>query len=165
MRVIDAFQVADWPAVAEIYGQGIATGNATFETQIPTWEKWDAAHRTDCRLVARQQGRVIAWAALSPVSARAVYAGVAEESIYVGQEARGRGVGKELLLALIAASEQAGVWTLQGVIHADNAASITLHSQCGFRMVGRRERIGKLHGVWKDTVIMERRSQIVGIDG
>jgi phosphinothricin acetyltransferase len=153
---------ADWPAVARIYAEGIATGTATFETAVPTWEAWDAAHVAAARLVAELDGAVVAWAALTPVSGRCVYAGVAEVSVYVGAEARGRGVGRRLLTALVEASEEAGFWTLQAGIFARNAASIALHERCGFRMVGVRERIGALRGEWLDTVLMERRSAAVG---
>jgi phosphinothricin acetyltransferase len=161
--VIEPMQAADWEAVRAIYAEGIATGHATFETETPPWERWDAAHRRDCRLVARVGGEVVAWAALSPVSSRAVYAGVAEESIYVAAAARGKGIGKRLLSALVEASEHAGVWMLQMSTFPENAVSIHLHEACGFRVVGRRERIGKMNGVWRDTVFMERRSQKVGV--
>src|SRR4051794_33294843 len=143
---------ADWPQVRAIYLEGIATGNATFETDAPSWEAWDAGHLTVGRLVARGDGRVLGWAALSPVSKRACYAGVAEASVYVGASARGRGVGRALLVRLIEESEAAGIWTLQGAAFAENAASLRLQSACGFRVVGRRERIGRLGGVWRDTV-------------
>ncbi len=161
--VIDAMQPGDWPAVEAIYREGIATGLATFETETPSWERWDAAHRPDCRLVVRAGERVLGWAALSPVSDRCVYAGVAENSIYIAAAARGQGIGKALLRALVEASEAAGVWTLQTGIFPENAASLALHQACGFRIVGIRERIGQLHGVWKDVVFLERRSRVVGI--
>ncbi|WP_374689011.1 N-acetyltransferase family protein, partial [Promineifilum sp.] len=147
----------DWPAVRAIYEEGIATGQATFETVAPDWPVWDAAHRPDCRLAARQEGRVVGWAALSPVSARAVYRGVAEVSVYVAAAARGRGVGRALLAALVEASEAAGVWTLQASIFPENEASVALHVACGFRVIGRRERPAQLHGVWRDTLLVERR--------
>jgi phosphoribosylanthranilate isomerase len=154
-----ALTAADWPEVAAIYQHGIDSGNATFETQLPTWERWDAGHRADCRLVAVDaDGALVGWAALSPVSARAAYAGVAEISIYIAGAAQGRGVGRALLWALIAEAERAGVWMLQAVIHQDNAASIALHQRCGLRMVGYRERIAQHHGVWKNTVLLERRA-------
>jgi L-amino acid N-acyltransferase YncA len=152
----------DWPAVREIYGEGIATGNATFETELPNWKKWDSGHRQDCRLVANGN-RILGWAALSAVSARRVYAGVAEVSVYVSASARGNGVGKTLLKALIENSECSGVWTLQAGIFPENVASIALHKSLGFREVGIRHRIGKLGDVWRDTVLLERRSSIVGI--
>jgi L-amino acid N-acyltransferase YncA len=158
---IDEMQAADWPQVAAIYQAGMDTGNATFETTVPAWKKWNAAHRPDCRLVVRNGDQVLGWAALSPVSTRAVYAGVAEESIYIAAAARGQGVGKALLGALIAASEQVGIWTLQTGIFPENVPSIGLHRACGFREVGIRERLGQRYGVWHDVVLMERRSQIV----
>jgi len=161
MMRIEPLQPQDWPAVRDIYAQGIATGNATFETQVPEWDVWDANHLPYCRFVAREGDRVIGWAALSPVSRRAVYAGVAEVSVYVATAARGRGVGKALLRALIAAAEDAGIWTLQGSIFSENIASLALHQACGFRVVGRRERIGQINGVWRDTILVERRSQKV----
>ena len=153
-----------WPAVREIYGQGIATGNATFEMELPDWQKWDSSHRKDCRLVAVEtsdQQNLLGWAALSPVSSRQVYRGVAEVSVYVGSAARGRGVGTALLQALIREAEAAGVWTLQAGIFPENTASITLHKSCGFREVGVRQKIGILKGVWRDVLLLERRSPIV----
>lgn len=161
--VVDTMTPADWPEVSAIYRDGIASGHATFETVVPEWAVWDAKHRPDCRLVVRRGEQVLGWAALSPVSARPVYAGVAEESIYIAAVARGRGIGKILLAKLVAESEHAGIWTLQTSIFPENVASIVLHKACGFREVGRRERIGQMNGVWRDTVFMERRSQIVGI--
>jgi phosphinothricin acetyltransferase len=159
---IEPMQPSDWPYVVRIYIEGMATGNATFETAAPEWEAWDAAHRSDCRLVARSGGQVIGWTALSPVSKRAVYAGVAEESVYIAESARGQGVGKALLSAVIAASEHASIWTLQTGIFPENVGSIALHKACGFREVGIRERIGQRDGIWRDVVFMERRSKIVG---
>jgi L-amino acid N-acyltransferase YncA len=161
--VIEAMQPGDWPQVEAIYREGIATSLATLETAPPTWERFDGGHRQDCRLVARNGERVLGWAVLSPASARAVYAGVAEVSIYIAEAARGQGIGKALLCALVEASEQAGVWTLQAGIFRENTASIVLHTACGFRVVGVRERLGQLHGVWRDVVLMERRSEIVGV--
>jgi L-amino acid N-acyltransferase YncA len=158
---IEQMKVEAWPAVRVIYAEGIATGNATFETEVPSWEAWNKAHLEQCRLVARTEKRVLGWAALAPVSGRCVYAGVAEVSIYVAALARGRGVGKALLQALIAASEQAGIWTLQAGIFPENEASLRLHRACGFRQVGFRERIGQLAGVWRDVVLMERRSMLI----
>ncbi|NLE53144.1 MAG: N-acetyltransferase [Chloroflexi bacterium] len=160
--VIDALRPDDWPAVEAIYREGIATGMATFETETLPWEQWDAAHRPDCRLVARDGNRVLGWAVLSPVSDRCAYAGVAENSIYIAAAARGQGIGKRLLGALVEASEAAGIWTLQTGIFPENAASLALHQACGFRIVGTRERVGQLHGVWKDVVFLERRSRVVG---
>ena len=152
---------ADGPAVLEIYRQGIATGNATFETETPPWEKWTAAHLPHSRIVARDGTGVLGWAALSAVSGRCVYAGVAEVSIYIAEPERGRGVGRALLEELIRQSEKNGLWTLQAGIFPENRASIGLHKSCGFREVGRRERIGKLGESWRDTVLLERRSKTV----
>ena len=159
---IEAMTAADWPAVAAIYAEGIATGDATFETAPPSWERWDAAHLPDHRLVARDGGEVLAWAALAPVSDRCVYAGVAENSIYVAAAARGRGVGRRLLTALVEQAEQAGIWTVQTGIFPENRASLALHARCGFRVVGVRERLGQLHGRWRDVLLLERRSRVAG---
>lgn len=164
MIEIEAMQPEDWPAVEAIYWEGIATGLATFETETPSWEAWDRSHREDCRLVARRQGVIVGWAALTPVSGRCVYAGVAEVSVYVAAAARGQGVGRALLEALVGASEAAGLWTLQAGILRENVASIALHERCGFRVVGVRERLGQLRGEWRDVTLMERRSQVVSID-
>ncbi|WP_201978998.1 GNAT family N-acetyltransferase [Hymenobacter rubidus] len=154
---------AHWPAVCAIYAEGIATGNATFTTDLPTWADWDAAHLAVCRLVAvDENGAVLGWAALSPVSGRCVYAGVAEVSVYIGEAARGQGVGRALLAALAAESERQGLWTLQAGIFPENAASLRLHEAQGFRQVGRRERIGQMRGQWRDTLLLERRSAVVG---
>ena len=153
----------DWPAVRAIYEEGIATGNGTFETTAPSWDEWNAARLPHSRLVARGE-RVLGWAALSAVSRRPCYAGVAEIGIYVAAAARGRGVGRALLEALIVSAEGHGLWTLQGATLAENAASLALQQRCGFRVVGRRERIGKLAGVWRDTVLTERRSLRTGVD-
>jgi phosphinothricin acetyltransferase len=160
--IITPMQPEDWPDVEEIYRQGIGTGNATFETEPPVWEKWNASHHQHPRLVVREGDNVVAWAALSPVSARRVYAGVAEVSIYVVANARGRGIGKALLLALIEQSELHGIWTLQAGIFPENVSSIALHKSCGFREVGLRERIGKLGNTWRSVVLMERRSAKAG---
>lgn len=154
---------SDWPDVARIYREGIETGDATFETAIPNWSAWDAGHLKDCRLVAEIDLRVAAWAALSAVSKRTVYRGVAEHSIYVSGDARGRGVGSSLLGALVKASEEAGFWTLQTAIFPENKASLSLHSRHGFRVVGTRERLGLHYGRWRDVVLMERRSTKVGL--
>ena len=162
---VGAMLPGDWPEVARIYAEGVATGNATFETAVPPWERWDAAHLPAPRLVARNNdGGLLGWAALSPVSARAVYAGVAEVSVYVAAGARGRGVGRALLEALVRGSEAAGIWTLQAGIFPENEASIRLHLRCGFRLVGTRERIGKLDDRWRDVQFVERRSRVVGLD-
>ena len=158
---IEPLQAEHWDAVARIYAQGIATGNATFETEVPSWEQWDAAHLPEHRLVAFRNGEVAGWAALSPVSDRCVYGGVAEESVYVAEEARGQGVGRELLEALIAGSEAAGIWTIQTGIFPENEASVRLHERVGFRIVGTRERLGKHGGVWRDVLFLERRSPVV----
>ncbi len=161
---IDAMTPADWPAVRGIYEAGIASGHATFETHAPPWEAWDAGHLAVGRLCARAGGEVVGWAALSPVSRRAVYAGVAEVSVYVRPDWHGRGVGSALLAALVAESERAGLWTLQAGIFPENAASLALHAKHGFRVVGRRERIGRHAGVWRDTVQLERRSAVAGAE-
>ena len=150
----------DWPRVAEIYEEGIRTGNATFETGVPAWEAWDAAH-TELRLVAERAGEVVGWAALSPVSDRCCYAGVADESVYVSSRQRGHGVGRALLDVLIPRSEAAGIWTLQAGIFPENKPSLRLHLGCGFRLVGVRERVGRLDGVWRDVLLLERRSAVV----
>ena len=163
--VIAAMTPEDAAAVLAIYANGIATGDATFQTEVPGWEEWDAGHLRTPRLVARDtQGAVLGWCALSPVSRRAVYAGVAEESVYVAPAARGRGVGRALLEAMCRASEEAGIWTLQTGIFPENAASITLHEACGFRVLGVREKIGRHHGRWRDVVFLERRSRRVGFE-
>ncbi len=148
----------DWSFVRAIYEQGIATGDATFETGAPEWAHWDQSHLKACRLVAKKGDRVVGWAALSPVSGRCVYAGVAEVSVYVAESRRGLGVGKKLLQGLVAESELAGFWTLEAGIFPENKASIALHKSCGFRQVGYRERLGRLNGLWRDVILMERRS-------
>jgi phosphinothricin acetyltransferase len=161
---IEPMRMEHWPAVEEIYLQGIATGNATFETECPGWENWNAKHHAHSRLVARSDEQVVGWAALSPVSTRRVYAGVAEVSIYIADAARGNGLGKALLKALIEQSEQNGIWTLQAGIFPDNAASLRLHRSLEFREVGRREKIGQLRGAWRDVILLERRSESTGGD-
>jgi phosphinothricin acetyltransferase len=162
--VIGSMRPQDWDFVRAIYLEGIATGQATFETEAPDWERWDAGHLPQCRLVARNGDGVLGWAALSPVSRREVYAGVAEVSVYVEASARGLGVGGALMRALIEASELHGVWTLQSSIFPENHVSVALHLKHGFREVGRRERIARHHGVWRDTVVLERRSRVAGMD-
>lgn len=147
-----------------IYEEGIATGQATFETEAPSWEQWDSAHLPSGRLVAREGDLVVGWGALSPVSRRQCYAGVAEASVYVGGLARGRGVGRALLEHLIADSEAQGIWTLQGATFPENPASLRLQARCGFRVVGKRERIARMNGVWRDTLLTERRSGKVGVE-
>lgn len=150
-----------WPRVREIYLAGINGGNATFETEVPTWEEWDAKHFDFARLVALLQDDVKAWAALSPVSTRAAYRGVAENSVYVAPDMQGRGLGRLLLQAVILESEANGIWTLQTSIFPENIPSIELHRRCGFREVGYRERISKLNGLWRNTVLLERRSALM----
>lgn len=153
-----------WEAVRDIYLQGIATRNATFQTEAPFWEEWDKSHLADLRLVISQDGVIAGWAALSPVSGRCVYAGVCEVSVYIHKTHRGKGVGTALLQKLIFESEEQNIWTLQAGIFPENTASIALHEKHGFRKIGYREKIGKLDGVWRDTILMERRSKITGID-
>ena len=162
--VIDGLRPEDWERVRAIYLEGIATGHATFETAVPSWEKWDADHLRQPRLVARDGSAILGWAALSPVSGRCVYGGVAEVSVYVGAAARGRGVGRALLLELVRTSEVAGIWTLQAGIFPENESSLALHNRCGFREVGRRERLGKLGATWRDVILLERRSRTIGAD-
>ncbi len=155
----------DWPRVREIYRTGIETGDATFERTVPEWEVWDASRRAEPRLAAVRDGRVVGFAALSPVSKRAVYAGVCEVMVYVADGARGQGIGRLLMEELVRASEAAGVWTLQASVFPENVASILVHERVGFRQVGRREMIGRFHdGRWRDTVLLERRSRVVGVD-
>lgn len=154
----------DWESVRSIYLAGIATGQATFETEPPTREKWSATHLPAPRLVAVSGERIVGWAALSPVSTRAVYAGVAEVSVYVREEMRGRGIGLLLLNALVQESEKQGIWTLQASIFPENTASVLLHTSCGFREVGKRERIAKMNSIWRNTLLFERRSIVVGAD-
>lgn len=153
---------SDWPQVKAIYESGIATGNATFQTSAPGWEEWDNAHVKTCRLVAVENSQVIGWAALTAVSSRCVYAGVGEVSVYIHPDARGKNVGTQLLQALITASEANGFWTLQAGIFPENAVSVKIHEKCGFRLVGRREKIGQMNGVWRDTLLLERRSPVTG---
>lgn len=155
---------SDWPDVRTIYAEGIATGEATFETSVPEWERWDRSHLASCRLVAKSNGATVGWAALSPVSSRKVYEGVAEVSVYVASAARGKGIGRRLLDTLVQASESHGVWTLQASVFPENAASVALHGACGFRIVGKRERIARQNGVWRDTFFLERRSSTAGTE-
>tara|TARA_R110001583_G_scaffold15295_7_gene63091 strand:- start:291 stop:788 length:498 start_codon:yes stop_codon:yes gene_type:complete len=156
-------QSSDWNAVAKIYAEGIATGYATFEKNIPTYESWNNAHLPMCRLVAVKNSNVMGWAALSPVSSRCVYGGVAEVSIYVSEKYKGHGVGSMLINKLISQSEDKGFWTLQSGIFPENESSIALHKKAGFRYIGRREKVGQLNGIWKDNLLFERRSKSVGI--
>lgn len=161
---VDMMLPTDWEQVRTIYLQGIATGLATFEQSAPDWPAWDATRLTAPRLVARKDdGSLAGWAALSPVSSRCVYGGVAEVSVYVAESQRGRGVGLALLNALIEQSETAGLWTLQAGIFPENTASVALHHRCGFRTVGRREKLGQLDGQWRDVLLLERRSPTVGV--
>jgi L-amino acid N-acyltransferase YncA len=159
---IEPMTAAHWPAVRAIYEEGIATGDATFETAAPAWADWDRGHLPGHRLVATRDGRVVGWAALSPVSDRCAYAGVAEASVYVAAAAAGRGVGRALLDRLVAGAEAAGIWTVQAGVFPENRASLALHRRCGFRTVGVRERLGRLDGRWRDVVLLERRSPIIG---
>jgi phosphinothricin acetyltransferase len=159
---IAALGPGDWDDVARIYAEGIATGLATFETEVPSWQVWDDAHLPGHRFIARDDGRAAGWAALAPVSSRCVYAGVAEVSVYVAAAARGRGVGTALLSALVASSEAGGVWTLEAGILPENEASVRMHERCGFRVVGRRERLGRMDGEWRDVLLLERRSRVAG---
>jgi L-amino acid N-acyltransferase YncA len=151
----------DWPAVREIYEQGIAGRNATFETGAPDWDAWDRSHLAGHRLVAVEDERVLGWAALAPVSERCVYQGVAENSVYVDSAAQGRGIGKSLLERLVADAERAGIWTIQTGVFPENEASVALHLRCGFRLVGIRERLGRLDGEWRDVLFLERRSEVI----
>jgi len=153
-----------WEDVKRIYEEGIGTGNATFQTAAPEWEEWNKAHLQTCRLIAVENDKLLGWAALTPVSDRCVYAGVAEVSVYIAEAARGKGMGKQLLQALINESEQHNLWTLQAGIFPENISSIKIHEACGFRIIGKRERIGKMNGIWRDTILLERRSNTVGID-
>ncbi len=155
---------ADWDRVREIYEQGIATGHATFETEAPGWEDWNDAHMASVRLVADVGGQVLGWAALSTVSDRCVYGGVGEVSVYVAEEGRGQGIGTALMSALVDASEGAGIWTLQAGIFPQNEASVRAHEKVGFRTVGKREKLGKMDGQWRDVLLMERRSSVIGQD-
>lgn len=152
-----AMREPDWPEVAAIWAEGIATGHATFETEPPTWEAFDASRRREGRLVASVDSALVGWAALSPVSSRACYLGVVENSVYVASAARGRGVGSQLMEALVDAARAAGIWTIQTSVFPENAASLALHARAGFRVVGRRERIAQLDGVWRDTLFLELR--------
>jgi L-amino acid N-acyltransferase YncA len=153
-----------WEDVKRIYEEGITTGNATFQTEAPDWEEWNDSHLQMCRMVAVENDKLLGWIALTPVSGRCVYAGVAEISVYIAEVARGKGVGKRLLQALVRESEQHNIWTLQAGIFPENISSIKIHESCGFRNIGKRERIGKMNGVWRDTILLERRSNIVGVD-
>ncbi|WP_256621091.1 GNAT family N-acetyltransferase [Flagellimonas taeanensis] len=155
---------SDWEQVSNIYSEGIATGFATFETSAPDYGQWDSSHTEHSRLVAEDNGILLGWAALSPVSSRCVYGGVGEVSIYISSQSRGKGIGQLLMERLIEESEKAGFWTLQSGVFPENTGSIKLHEKMGFRYIGKRERIGKIHGAWKDNLLFERRSSTVGMD-
>jgi L-amino acid N-acyltransferase YncA len=160
---IDSMRAEDWNSVRIIYMEGIVSGNATFEQSAPEWEQWDKEHLVACRLVARRGSEVLGWAALTAVSHRGVYAGVAEASVYVAERARRSGVGWALLSALITSSEQQGIWTLQAAVFPENTASLELVRSLGFRVVGTRERLGYMNGHWRDVVLLERRSRVAGV--
>ena len=151
----------DWPAVASIYADGLATGAATFETEVPSWEQWDSGHLHAPRLVAETSEGVCGWIALAPVSARECYRGVVEHSVYVHDDWQGRGIGRALLERLFESTEAAGIWTIQTGVFPENEASLAMHEKCGFRVVGTQERLGKLDGVWRDVVVLERRSEAI----
>ncbi len=155
----------DWEAVRRIYLEGIATNQATFETTEPSWDQWNFGHLPFARLIATSEtdGSVKGWAALAAVSTRSVYSGVAEVSVYTAQDSTGQGLGRQLLKLLIAESEKNGIWMLQASVFPENTASIALHESCDFRLVGHRERIGSMKGVWRDTMLLERRSRVIGI--
>jgi phosphinothricin acetyltransferase len=157
VHLVRAAVPSDWPAIARIYAEGIATGNATFETEVPSWEAWDAAHLAEPRLVAEEGGEVVGWIAVSPVSRREVYRGVVAHSVYVAGSARGKGVGRALLAALVEAAPSHGIWTIQTSVFGENAATVALHEAAGFRLVGRRERIARLGDEWRDTLLLELR--------
>lgn len=162
MRIRNMTQ-EDWPEVAKIYLDGISTGYATFETLVPDFQSWDKSHIKECRLIAEKEGKILGWAALSPVSSRCVYGGIGEVSVYISSRSRGLGVGEALLLKLIEESEKEGYWTIQAGIFPENIASIKLHKKVGFRFIGKREKIGKTKdGLWKDNLLFEKRSEIVG---
>jgi L-amino acid N-acyltransferase YncA len=167
--LIDAMKPEDWEQVRSIYLEGIRTGNSTFESDAPDWEKWDAAHLKEHRVVVREHNHILAWAALSPVSTRCVYSGVAELSLYVAAVYRGKGIGSALLEAVIRSTEKAGLWTLQGGVFPENTASLRLVKKHSFKEIGRREKIGKmtygaLAGTWRDVILVERRSTVAGTD-
>jgi L-amino acid N-acyltransferase YncA len=152
-----------WPSVKAIYEDGLETGNASFQTSAPAWEEWNQAHLLHSRLIIIINNQIAGWAALTPVSGRCVYAGVAEVSIYVAPEYRGQKIGETLLIALVSESEKNGIWTLQAGVFPENKASLKIHENAGFRQLGIREKIGQMNGVWRDTVLLERRSKIVGV--
>ena len=162
--VVRDMRADDWPEVSAIYAEGITGGDATFETELPTWQEWNGAHLPDHRHVAVDDGtgQLLGWTAVTPVSSRCVYAGVVEHSVYVAAAAQGRGVGRALLAALVASTERAGIWTIQSGVFPENEVSLALHRSAGFRVVGTRERVGRMHGRWRDVIALERRSQVVG---
>jgi len=160
---IQNLEPAHYSSVKRIYEEGIATGNATFQTEAPEWDEWNNSHLQHSRLVAIENGELLGWAALTPVSGRCVYAGVAEVSVYVSTKARGKGVGKFLLEKLIEESERNNIWTLQAGVFPENASSLKIHEASGFRKIGLREKIGKMKGIWRDTVLLEKRSKAVGV--
>ena len=162
--IIVPMAVADWEAVKQIYLEGIATKNATFEINAPEWEAWDKAHRKDCRMVAKINGVVVGWAALSQVSARKVYEGVTESSIYISTNYHNKGIGDKLMTELVKESEKNNIWTMQAGIFPENIASIRLHEKHGFRILGVKEKVGKMDNRWRDVVLMERRSRVVGVN-
>lgn len=163
MTAIRPLLPSDWVSVRDIYQEGLATGNANFSSAIPEWDEWDQSHVKSCRLAAIENEEVVGWAALTAISDRCVYAGVAEVSIYITKNARGKGIGKQLLRALIDESEKNNFWTLESRVFPENQASIIIHEECGFRIVGSRERIGQMDGVWRDILLLERRSVKVGV--
>lgn len=158
---IERLEFRHWPIVKAIYEEGISAGEATFETSAPGWKEWNRNHLPECRFVMAHGEQVAGWTALSPTSARSVYAGVVEVSVYIGEEYRGQGLGKALLNAMIKESELAGFWTLQAGVFPENSASMALHEACGFRIVGYRERVGQMNGLWRDVILFERRSASV----
>ena len=167
MAVVPAIAIEElrpehWPGVARVYAEGIAAGNATFETEVPSWEAWDADHLPEHRFVALHDGDVVGWVAVSPVSDRCVYGGVVENSVYVAEDARGQGIGLRLLEQLAASTEAAGIWTIQTGIFPENDVSVRLHERAGFEVVGRRKRLGMRNGEWRDVLLLERRSEVVG---
>ena len=158
---IEVLRAEHWPRVARVFEEGIATRNATFETEVPAWEAWDSSHLGEHRFVALRDGKVVGWAAVSPVSSRCCYEGVVENSVYVAESARGQGVGRRLLEELIASTESAGIWTIEAGMFPENVASVRLHEAAGFETVGTHKRLGKLAGEWRDVLLLERRSETI----